>query len=216
MSTSKKNKKCPKCGADNEQNSKICLACGAKLGNNLILGCSTLIAMFIILIFVIGIIGSSNNESNTRIITDNDSKDYSSNNQLESPDNPESNSNAESESKDNVSSHLALEFGELISVNNGTDGVVVVKAKIKPSYDNKATINQNYYSVCDLIKNHGFDTYSEIQYWAVADMNDGSEAKVISFTLNSNTIKNVYNGSIVENQLGDYVDDLYILPSLKN
>lgn len=210
MSKSNKIKKCPKCGADNEQSAKVCSACGAKIGNNLLLGCLTSIAAFIMLIIVIGVIGSSNNKSNTSIITDNNPIDYSLNNQSESPDNPESNSN------DNENSDLTLEFGELISVNNGSEGVVVVKAKIEPSYNNEATINQNYYSVCDLIKNHGFDTYSELQYWAVADMNDGSESKVISFTLNSNTIKNVYNGSIVENQLGDYVDDLYILPSLKN
>ena len=47
-------------------------------------------------------------------------------------------------------------------------------------------------------------------------MTDGSESKVISFTLNSNTIQGVYNENIIDNQLGDYVDDLYILPSLQN
>lgn len=210
MNNSNKSKKCPKCGTDNEQSSKVCSACGSKMGNNHLLGCSVSILVFIVLIIVIGVIGGANNKSNRNIITDNNSIDYSLNNQSESPDAPENYSN------DNVSSDFTLKFGELISVNNGAEGVVVVKAKIKPSYDNEATIKQNYYSVCDLIKNHGFDTYSELQYWAVADMNDGSEAKVISFTLDANTIKNVYNGSIVENQLGDYVDDLYILPSLKN
>lgn len=111
---------------------------------------------------------------------------------------------------------LKLKFGDLLSVNNGGDGVVVVKAKIKPSYSNKATIEQNYYTVCDLIQNHGFDTCTELQYWAVADMTDGSESKVISFTVNSDTIQTIKDGNFPENLLGDYVDDLYILPSLKN
>lgn len=111
---------------------------------------------------------------------------------------------------------LKLEFGDLLSVNNGGDGVVVVKAKIKPSYSNKATIEQNYYTVCDLIQNHGFDTCTELQYWAVADMTDGSESKVISFTVNSDTIQTIKGGNFPDNLLGDYVDDLYILPSLKD
>lgn len=111
---------------------------------------------------------------------------------------------------------LKLRFGDLLNVKNCGDGLVVVKAKIKSSYNNKSTIDQNYYSVCDLIRENGFDACTEIQYWAVADMNDGSESKVISFTLNSETIQNVKNGIIIDNQLGNYVDDLYILPSLKN
>ena len=112
--------------------------------------------------------------------------------------------------------NLELRFGELLSVISPGDGVVVVKAKIQPSYSNKTTIDQNYYSVCDLIRKNGFNQCSELQYWAVADMTDGSESKVISFTLNSNTIQDVYNENIIDNQLGDYVDDLYILPSLQN
>lgn len=111
--------------------------------------------------------------------------------------------------------NLQLIHGELLSVIYGGDGVIVVKAKIEPSYSNKATIDQNYFSVCDLIKNHGFNSCSELQYWAVADMSDGSESKVISFTLNSDTIQGVLNESIVENQLGEHAVDLYILPSLQ-
>lgn len=111
---------------------------------------------------------------------------------------------------------LKLEYGDLLSVNHGGDGVFVVKAKISPSYSNKSTIDQNYFTVCDLIKNWGFDSCTELQYWAVADMTDGTEGKVISFTLDSTIIQGVYNGNIVENRLGDYVSDLWILPSLQN
>lgn len=111
--------------------------------------------------------------------------------------------------------NLTLKNGDLVSVNYGGDGVIVVKGKIKGLLTNDQTVKQNYFSVCDLIKNRGFDSCQELQYWAVADMTDGEEVKVVSFTLDRATIEGVANGNIIENQLGDYVSDLYIHPSLK-
>ncbi len=90
---------------------------------------------------------------------------------------------------------LELENGELLSVTKGVDGVVVVKAKIESSYSNKATINQNYMNVRGLICDHGFNSCSELQYWAVADMQNGEESKCISF---KEIIDYVYDGSIVD------------------
>ena len=108
---------------------------------------------------------------------------------------------------------LEIKHGELLSVIYN-DGIVVVKAKIQPSFTNDLTIGQNYFNVCDLIKNHGFNSCEELQYWAVADMTNGEEAKVISFDLDKNTINNVYDEKIVENQLGNYVNNLFIHASL--
>lgn len=113
----------------------------------------------------------------------------------------------------------SLEFGELVSVvTNEIDGqnVIVVKAKITPRGKNKDTINQNFYNVEDLIQEQGCDAFDELQYWAVADMTDGSEQKVVAFTVSSSLIKKIADGSVPANQLGDYVDDLYILPSLQS
>ena len=110
---------------------------------------------------------------------------------------------------------LALLYGELESVNYGGSGVVVVKGKISAQMSDDLTISQNYYSACELIQKRGFDTCQELQYWAVADMADGSEAKVVSFTLDRATIEGVADGSILENQLSDHVSDLYIHPSLQ-
>ncbi|MCI5735565.1 MAG: hypothetical protein MR281_05440 [Eubacterium sp.] len=104
--------------------------------------------------------------------------------------------------------------GELLSVIDDEDGLAVVKVKISKSYSKSSTIAQNYFNVSDLIKNRGFDKYTEIQYWAVADMNDGSEQKVISFTLDKDTIQAIANNEIVDNQIGDYSDDLWVHPSL--
>ena len=95
------------------------------------------------------------------------------------------------------------------------DTIVVVKGKIEPSWNNDLTIKQNYFNISDLIKNHGFNTCGELQYWAVADMTDGSESKVISFTLDKKTIDDIYNGKILEMDIGDHSTDLWILPSLK-
>ena len=105
--------------------------------------------------------------------------------------------------------------GELLSVVDDEDGLAVVKVKISKSYSKSSTRAQNYFNVSDLIKNRGFDKYTKIQYWAVADMNDGSEQKVISFTLDKDTIQAIANNEIVDNQIGDYSDDLWVHPSLR-
>lgn len=92
--------------------------------------------------------------------------------------------------------------------------ILVVKAKIKPNLTNHLTIAQNYSNVVDVIRNQGGNAYDKIDYWAVADMEDGSEGKVISFTLNKDVIDAVKKNNLQDVQLEDYVSDLYILPSL--
>ena len=105
-------------------------------------------------------------------------------------------------------------FGQFLECNvNGS--TAVVKFKIEPSTSNKTTIDQNGYNIEDMILNQGADKYDEIQYWAVADMTDGSESKVISFTVDKDLISMIKNKQIVGNQIVDYGKDLWILPSLK-
>ncbi len=108
-----------------------------------------------------------------------------------------------------------LKFGELVEFNTN-DNTLIIKAKISPSYSNKTTISQNGYNVEDIILNQGGDSFDEIQYWAVADMDDGSESKVISFTLNKDQINAIKNKQIVGNQIVDKATDVWILPSLLN
>lgn len=111
----------------------------------------------------------------------------------------------------------SLKFGELLDVNyeGGVNGdTLVIKAKIEPSMTNKMTINQNYYNVEDIVLNQGGADYNSIQYWAVADMESGEEGKVISFTVNQELIEKIKNEEIVAQHLGDYVDDLWVLPTL--
>ena len=121
---------------------------------------------------------------------------------------------SDSDSNKEVSGYK-IKHGEFIE-SNINDDVLVIKAKIEPSLNNKLTISQNGFNVEDIIKNQGGDQFKEIQYWAVADMTSGEENKVVSFTLNEDLIKKIKAGDIVANQIIDNADDVYILPSLQN
>ena len=112
-------------------------------------------------------------------------------------------------------SALKLEFGDLESVSQ-TGTTLVVKAKIKPSYSNEATINQNYFNIENLIQKQGCGVFSTISYWAVADMTSGKESKVIMFDVNKQTIRNIAEERIAAIQYKDYVTDLWIHPSLQS
>lgn len=107
---------------------------------------------------------------------------------------------------------FTIPHGELLSVQTSGD-TLTLKAKITALYSNKNTVNQNYFNVESIIKNGG-DQYSKIQYSAVFKSNSGEEVKAISFTLTSDTIELIKNGSIAATQIGDYAYDLYVLPSL--
>lgn len=118
-----------------------------------------------------------------------------------------------SSSKSNKTTKDLL-YGKLLN-RTETDDTLVIKAKITPSYNNEATINQNYYNVEHIIKNKGGENFTEIQYWAVADMSDGTEQKVVSFTVSKYVINMIAKGDIAANQMGNLVDDLFIHASLR-
>lgn len=114
-----------------------------------------------------------------------------------------------------VTSSYKAKFGNAIEANKLGKNLTI-KFKIKPSTSNKTTIDQNGFNVEDLILNQGADQFETINYWAVADMEDGSESKVISFTLNRDLINSVKSKKIFGNQIVDKASDVWILPSLKN
>lgn len=109
---------------------------------------------------------------------------------------------------------LKLQFGELLDIKEYESGVII-KAKIESNLTKNMTIGQNFHSVCKLITDEGFNKYDEIKYWAVADMTDGSESKVIQFTLDKHTIDGIYEGTIYATQLKDRDIDLWLHPSLR-
>lgn len=111
-------------------------------------------------------------------------------------------------------SDIQLRHGDLLSTTvNGT--TIVLKAKITSSLTKKMTVSSCFYDVYDAVKNYGLDQYDELQYWAVADMTDGSEQKVISFTVSHDTLEKIVNGSIVEGQLQSYSTDVWLSPALQ-
>lgn len=110
----------------------------------------------------------------------------------------------------------SLPYGTLLSVNeNAVDNIVVIKVKIHSSYSNQATIHQNYYNIEQLAEEGWYSDVVELQYWAVADMDDGSESKVISFTVPRTALDKLTSGAISGYSLGSYVTDLWVHPSLK-
>lgn len=112
----------------------------------------------------------------------------------------------------------SLKYGKLLDANpnGGADGnTLVIKAKIEPNLTNDLTISQNYHNIIDLILEQDCVTYDSIDYWAVADMADGSEGKVISFLVNSECINGIKNETIVAITLEQHLQDLWILPSLQ-
>ena len=117
------------------------------------------------------------------------------------------------------SAPLSVEYGKLLEVNpngGGNGNTLVVKVKIEPNLTNRMTIEQNYLNIIDIVKNKGFDQFDSIDYWAVADMSDGSEAKVISFLADKNCIDAISNGTIAScDTLEKHLSDLWILPSLQ-
>ena len=111
---------------------------------------------------------------------------------------------------------VTVQYGQVVDVTvNGT--TLIIKAKIEPQLTDGLTIDQNYYNVCDIIQHQGGDQFTTISYWAVADMADGSEGKVISFDVPEALIQAIAaNEDYPANTLGDKVENLWILPSLQS
>lgn len=107
-----------------------------------------------------------------------------------------------------------LPFGTLMDIA-AAGSTAVVKVKILPGEDKGITVGQNYYNVCDLIKNHGLSAYNEIKYVGVIDAANGKETNAVTFTVPKSIIDGIAVGLVTENQIGDSVTDLWVIPSLK-
>lgn len=117
---------------------------------------------------------------------------------------------------------FSLESGVLLDAN--PDGgpnmnTLIIKAKISSNLTNRLTITQNYLNIIQMIQERDYKDYTQydsIDYWAIADMVDGTERKVISFTVDKNCIEAIANGSIASaDTLEENLADLWILPSLQ-
>lgn len=118
------------------------------------------------------------------------------------------------DSSENDWSIYTLKYNELLDVKtNGKK--IIIKAKLLNHGSKKNNINSAYSEVVDLIKKDLKNKYTELQYWAVADMTNGNTDKVISFTVNKQTIKAINSGKIYSSNLSNYLEDLYLHYSLK-
>lgn len=112
-------------------------------------------------------------------------------------------------------SEYSISHGELLDVTI-TGDIMVVKTKIEPSLTNTMTIQQNGFNVEKIILDNDMSDINELQYWAIADMTNGSESKVISFTLDKYMIDAVKNKSLFGADIVDNAKDVWIHPSLEN
>ena len=108
---------------------------------------------------------------------------------------------------------LSVNTGEILEVNDNGE-TLVVKVKVSSLANNKQTITQNYYNACELIRTYS-GTSTKLDYWAVADMADGSEGKIIAFVVPADVFNTIKTQQFPDNMLSDYVTDLWILPSLQ-
>ena len=105
-------------------------------------------------------------------------------------------------------------YGETDSVQIvGT--TLTIKVKIDPSLSNKLTVKQNYLNVEDMIQKQNCNLFHKICYWAVADMTNGSESKVVSFDVDKEMIEAIASGSLDTAFYENYLTDLWIHNSLK-
>ena len=119
--------------------------------------------------------------------------------------------------KSDLPQQSLIPFGTLLdwTVNDlVSPKVIVIKTKITSNLTNKMTIGQNYHNIQSVAKAGEYNDYN-IKYWAVADMENGSESKVISFDVSSDVMKQLANDRILPGDLEKHVENLWILPSLK-
>lgn len=109
--------------------------------------------------------------------------------------------------------NIDLKYNDLLDVTtNG--GTIVIKAKVTPSWNNNLTVKSCGMDIYEAIQDYGLNQYNEIQYWGVADMTDGTEQKVISFTVPKDLIEKIANESILENQVVQNASDVWVHRSL--
>ena len=119
--------------------------------------------------------------------------------------------------KSDLPQQSLIPFGTLLdwTVNDlVSPKVIVIKTKITSNLTNKMTIGQNYHNIQSVATAGEYNDYN-IKYWAVADMENGSESKVISFDVSSDVMKQLANDRILPGDLEKHVENLWILPSLK-
>lgn len=110
--------------------------------------------------------------------------------------------------------NIKLHQNDLLDVTS-YGGNITIKAKIIVKSSNDLTRKSCYFDMYDAIKDYGLDNYLNLSFWAVADMTNGTEQKVISFDIPQDVMKKVADGSIEEGQLINYATDEWLSPAIQ-
>lgn len=113
------------------------------------------------------------------------------------------------------------------SVNFGTfkditakkvDGNICAEVKIKiyPLGTNQETINAIYSSAKDVITDKKCDVFDEVMFFIVAQMEAGTESKVMSFSFSRDTIDDLIKNDVPPSQYNNYVNELFIFPAMRD
>lgn len=106
-----------------------------------------------------------------------------------------------------------IQNGEFLEANREGDNLVI-KTKIENNNTYKTTINKSELNIEDIIKNQGGDEFKEIQYIALAKTQSGNTDKIISFTINQDTINRIKTGDLKANQIIENAINTWISPNL--
>jgi len=109
---------------------------------------------------------------------------------------------------------LTVPYGDVLKCH-AYGSVLDIGVKISGLLTDSTTINQNYYNIADLILKQGADAYTTIYYAGYMPAQGGGNAVVISFTVPAHVIDSIKNRTVMEVELPDYVEDLWIHPQLK-
>lgn len=106
-----------------------------------------------------------------------------------------------------------IQNGEFLEANREGDNLVI-KTKIDNKNTYKTIISKSELNIEDIIKNQGGDEFKEIQYISLIKTQLGDLDKIISFTLNKDTIKQIKTGEIKSNQIIENSIDTWISQNL--
>lgn len=111
---------------------------------------------------------------------------------------------------------MVLPYGDLRSVTSDGTGGVEVKATVTLQKQEGMSVLQNFYNVETMVQIHGFEICKEIRYTGVASIKGGGEARVISFTVNQETINALAAHEIGAEDLRDKLESLWIASNLED
>ncbi len=115
------------------------------------------------------------------------------------------------------STDAPVAYGEVLEQTDQTENgekICTLKVKIQANLTKEKTISQNYHNAIQFVENNG-EKYDRIDYIAVAENSVGDEVEAVTFSIPKDTIQKILSGETDVENLPDELENLYILPTLK-